>query len=297
MELVNEIQVMPEQLYVIGPVMKAARKFKKFNQADVAQAIGCSQSALSKMEHNLLIPSAPQWFLFSRFTSIPPETLETGIIDRNNIVKFNNDQVSLGYKIPKKYRLNRSAKVRELYPFLIYLENKMIPSLDKEFILTTGLDPEFFLDFDNLINFQLFLDTLQYFLKIGKTSLSDIKGIVNFGQDDIYWSHHPIDRKHEDTVDDVLKQFAKEQSFFQTDFQLKVETTSGKTTMSYFPEYHLKQISNNTQPEVLTFLNHYRASTMEHLIYRVLGSKVKAELMPEAHTSPLGARFEIKDAA
>ena len=59
---------MNEQPMTLGPLMKAARKFKKFNQSDVAQAIGCSQSALSKMEHNLLVPSAPQWFLFSRFT-------------------------------------------------------------------------------------------------------------------------------------------------------------------------------------------------------------------------------------
>ena len=102
---------MNEASYTMGPIMKAARKFKKFNQADVAQAIGCSQSALSKMEHNLLVPSAPQWFLFSRFTSIPPESLETGFIDRHSKVKFNNDQVSLGFKIPKRYRHFRAGKI------------------------------------------------------------------------------------------------------------------------------------------------------------------------------------------
>ena len=53
---------MTEQQYSLGTLMKAARKFKKFNQAEVADAIGCSQSALSKMEHDLLVPSAPQWF-------------------------------------------------------------------------------------------------------------------------------------------------------------------------------------------------------------------------------------------
>lgn len=108
---------MNEQSFSIGPLMKAARKFKKFNQSDVANAIGCSQSALSKMEHNLLIPNAPQWFLFSRFTSIPPETIETGVIDRHTKVRLNNDSVSLGYKLPKRYRLNRAEKVREVFLF------------------------------------------------------------------------------------------------------------------------------------------------------------------------------------
>ena len=228
-----------DEQFSIGPLMKAARKFKKFNQADVAQAIGCSQSALSKMEHNLLVPSAPQWFLFARFTSIPPETLETGFIDRHTPVKLNNDQVSLGFKIPKKYRHFRSEKVREIYPFLVYLEKKLNPSLQKEFILSTGPDTEFFLDFDNLINFQLFLDAADFFIRQGKSTPEEIRGIVRFGQDDIYWNHYGIEWKRLDGIPAVLNAFANAQVFFQADFQIKVEASSGKSLVNYYPEYHL----------------------------------------------------------
>jgi transcriptional regulator with XRE-family HTH domain len=285
------------ETFSIGPLMKAARKFKKFNQADVAQAIGCSQSALSKMEHNLLVPSAPQWFLFARFTSIPPETLETGVIDRHSKVKFNNDQVSLGFKIPKKYRHFRAEKVREIYPFLVYLEKKITPPQNKEFMLATGLENEFFLDFDNLINFQLFADTIDYFIKQGRTSREEIKGIVRFGQNDVYWNHYGIEWKKLNNIPAVLNEFAAEQVFFQTDFQMKVETTTGKTTVSYFPEYHLKQVSTTIPQEVIQFLNYYREVTLENLIERVLGQQITVELIPEANTSPLGARFEIRSAA
>jgi transcriptional regulator with XRE-family HTH domain len=285
---------MDDQIYSIGPLMKAARKFKKLNQADVAQAIGCSQSALSKMEHNLLVPSAPQWFMFARFTAIPPETLETGVIDRHTKVKFNNDQVSLGFKIPKKYRHFRAEKVREIYPFLHFLEKHMAPTDHKEFIAFTGLDTEFFLDFDNLINFQLFADTIDYFIKLGKNLVSDIKGIVNNGQNNIYWDHYGIDWKKLDNIPAMLHEYSMEQVFFQADFQIKVETSAGKTTISYFPEYHLKQVSATVSPEVIEFLNHYRVATIENLIFRVLGQKARIELIAEANTSPLGARFEIK---
>ena len=288
---------MDEQTFSIGPLMKAARKFKKFNQADVAQAIGCSQSALSKMEHNLLVPSAPQWFLFARFTSIPPETLETGVIDRHSKVKFNNDQVSLGFKIPKKYRHFRSEKVREIYPFLQYLEKKLIPPLHKEFMLETGIDSEFFLDFDNLINFQLFADTVQYFIKLGKDSEMEIRNIVSFGQNDIYWNHYGVEWKKLDSVSSVLHEYAQEQVFFQTDFQLKVETFTGKTIISYFPEYHLKQLASNISPDVISFLNTYRKITLENLVERVLGKNIQIELIAEASVNPLGARFEVKAAA
>jgi transcriptional regulator with XRE-family HTH domain len=285
---------MEEPTYSIGPLMKAARKFKKYNQADVAQAIGCSQSALSKMEHNLLVPSAPQWFLFSRFTSIPPETLETGVIDRHSKVKLNDDAVSLGFKIPKKYRHFRSEKVREVYPYLMYLEHKMIPSMDKDFIASIGIDSEFFLDFDNLINFQLYLDTIEFFIKLNKTSPEDIKGLVRFGQNDTYWDHYGLEWKSLETISEVLNEYSKEQHFFQTDFQIKVETYGGKTTVSYFPEYHLKQVAQSASAEAIEFLNHYRAATIENLIHRILGQTVKVELTDEVHTSPLGARFEVK---
>lgn len=286
----------PQQVFSIGPLMKAARKFKKFNQADVAAAIGCSQSALSKMEHNLLVPSAPQWFLFARFTSIPPETLETGVIDRHSKVKFNNDQVSLGFKIPKKYRHSRAEKVREIYPFLQYLEKKMNPPLHKEFILSTGLEPEFFLDFDNLISFQMVIDVIQYFISIGKSSLTDIRELVTFGQNEIYWNHFGIDWKKFDKVTDVLNAYAEHQVFFQADFQIKVEESSGKILVSYYPEYHLKQIASNATKEAVEFLNHYREATLESLVEKVLHQKVKIELIPEVSTSVLGARFEVKAA-
>lgn len=287
---------MNEQTFSIGPLMKAARKFKKYNQADVARAIGCSQSALSKMEHNLLIPSAPQWFLFARFTSIPPETLETGVIDRHSKVRFNDDQVSLGFKIPKKYRQQRSEKVREIYPFLLFLENKMSPPLHKDFINSTGIEPEFFLDFDNLINFQMFLDIVQYLIHVGKYLPGEIKGIVRFGQNDVYWNHYGVEWKKFDSIESVLNEYALEQLFFQADFQLKIDSSGSKTVVSYYPEYHLKQFASTVSREVVDFLNHYRAFTLENLIHRVLAREVKFELVQETLTSPLGARFELKEA-
>lgn len=288
---------MHEQMYSIGPLMKAARKFKKFNQADVAQAIGCSQSALSKMEHNLLIPSAPQWFLFSRFTSIPPETLETGIIDRHSKVKFNNDQVSLGFKIPKKYRHFRAGKVREIYPFLLYLEKKLGVDAHKDFITSTGLETEFFLDFDNLINFQLILDTMEYFIKLGKNTDDVISEIVNMGQNDLYWDRYKEEWMKLGTVASVLNEYAQEQLFFQTDFQIKVETHGNRTLISYFPEYHLKQFAASATGEQVKFLNTYRKKTLESLIHRILNQSITLDLIAETQNSPLGARFEVRPQA
>lgn len=284
---------MSDQAYSIGPIMKAARKFKKFNQADVAKAIGCSQSALSKMEHNLLVPSAPQWFLFSRFTSIPPESLETGVIDRNTKIRFNDEEVSLGFKLPKKYRAHRSQKVREIYPLLKFLEGKS-PALHKEFIQSTGLDTEFFLDFDNLINFPFYLDTIQFLIKNGYGSDSMIKEIVTTWQNKIFWDHYGIEWAKIKNPKDLLQEFANEQIFFQADFQIKVESTADQTFLVYYlPEFHLQGLPLPAE-EVIQFLNTYRKFTLENLIFREQGVHLKAEFSTEGAKSPLAARFILR---
>lgn len=287
---------MNDQMYSVGPIMKAARKFKKYNQAAVAQAIGCSQSALSKMEHNLLIPSAPQWFLFSRFTAIPPESLETGIIDRRAPIKFNSPEVSLGFKIPKRYRTSRADKVREIYPFLQTLEREN-PTHVKEFISSTGLEPEFFLDFDNLINFQLMTDVMSYFIKTGRSSTGEIRKIVETGQNEIYWDHYGVEWKKLISVEEVLNEYIRNQPYFQSDFKIEVEGSQEELNLIYRPELHLKDQATQLSEELVQFLNLYRKYTIENLIKRVLGKSMVANLTEGPQNSPLGARFELKLAA
>jgi transcriptional regulator with XRE-family HTH domain len=280
--------IMNEQTYSVGPIMKAARKFKKFNQADVATAIGCSQSALSKMEHNLLVPSAPQWFLFSRFTAIPPESLETGVIDRHSLVKMNSDEVSMGFKIPKKYRSFRAEKVRELYPFFAHYE-----ALGKEFISTTGIDPEFFLDFDNLINYQLFLDAIDFFVKKGKGRPEDIRELVKLGQNKNYWDHYGVEWKKHHTTKDLLLEFVNSQIFFQVDFILKAEYSDEVFNLSYIPEKHAQVFAKDVSPEVSDYIKNYRKFTLENLVKRELGIVVTAQETFDGNLKPLGDKFQI----
>lgn len=283
---------MKESDFSLGPIMKAARKFKKFNQADVATAIGCSQSALSKMEHNLLIPSAPQWFLFSRFTSIPPESLENGVIDRKMKIKFNSDDVSLGFKIPKKYRTQRSEKAREVYPFLHFLEKTQGKEAITEYLGVTGFDPEFFLDFDNLINFPLLADTMNFFIRQGKNRPEVIQEIVAVGQNKLYWDHFGIEWKKLGTARAVLAEYIAEQLFFQADFQLHLEQADDRLILSYVPEFHLKQYKEADE-EFVTFLNEYRRCTIEGLIKNMLDQKATVTVLP-SEKGTLAGKLEIR---
>jgi transcriptional regulator with XRE-family HTH domain len=274
----------------IGPLMKAARKFKKLNQADVANAIGCSQSALSKMEHNLLVPSAPQWFLFSRFTAIPPESLEIGFIDRHFEVKFNDHEVSKGFKIPKRYRHFRAQKIREVYPFLRLLEKSELSELG-QFVAESELDREFFLDFDNLINFQLILDSFQFLVKVGKASDQHLRELVA-QQDDIYWDHFGVEWKKLSRPLELLREFSKEQVFFQADFDLKIELQDSGILVNYVPASHLKEFQKSIDPKLVELLNKYRQFSLEHLLERELGQKLTVKRQDDNRSS-FGSQFFI----
>ena len=48
--------------------MLESRKIRGLTQAQVAQSIGVSQGALSKMERGILVPSAIQWVEFCKLT-------------------------------------------------------------------------------------------------------------------------------------------------------------------------------------------------------------------------------------
>jgi len=284
---------MNESQLSIGPLMKAARKFKKFNQSDVAQAIGCSQSALSKMEHNLLVPSAPQWFLFSRYTSIPPETIETGIIDRRSRVKLSSENVPAGYKIPKRYRSNRLEKVREIYPLLTYFEKRIKVEEFNHFFNSLTIDPEFFLDFDNLINFQLLVDLINLFVHLKKTSPQEIRSVVELGQDDIYWDKFAEGVKGLEGYKEVLSEFAKEQACFQVDFKIQLEEQNDGLIVTYIPESHVYHFLKDVTDETRSWLVNYRKMTLENLVRRTLGIEIEAKFIPLNSNSPLESRFEI----
>lgn len=274
----------------LGPLMKAARKFRKYNQSDVAKAIGCSQSALSKMEHNLLVPSAPQWFLFARFTKIPPESLESGVIDRHSVVRLNSDEVSLGYKLPKRYRINRAQKVREVYPFMVYLERIIDGQVFEQFMASVGIEPEFFLDFDNLINFQLLVDLINVYVRIGKTNESDLRDIADHGLDGAYWGQESFLRLRQGSLKDLLSAYALDQRYFQTDFILRVEEDEQGIIISYRPEPHLYYLLKDVTDEVGKWLTIYRRQVLLSLSSLVFGRP--AQITPlDLPAGPLESRF------
>ncbi len=274
----------------IGPLMRAARKFKNLNQADVAQAIGCSQSALSKMEHNRLLPDAWQWFLFARFTAIPPESIEVGIIDRHTRVLMNDAQ---DLRLPKRFRLNRAQKVKEIYPFINYLDSINEQKLINEFFKNSKLETDFFLDFDNLVSFQLVVDLINLFIKVGIDTESQIRQIVQTGQDAIYWDHYFGGWMKFKSVKELLIEYIFQQPYFQGDFDLSLADREGNLIFTYLPKEHVVLTIKDVTEQTKQWLILYRKFTLENLVKFQLGIKVEAVFISPHQPLSLGCHFRI----
>jgi transcriptional regulator with XRE-family HTH domain len=274
----------------LGPLMRAARKFKNLNQADVAQAIGCSQSALSKMEHSRLLPDAHQWFLFARFTAIPPETIELGVIDRHTRVLLNDAQ---DLRLPKRFRLNRAQKVKEIYPLIHYFDSINELKLVNDFFKSSNLETEFFLDFDNLVSFQLMIDLINLFIKEGISTESQIREIVLVGQDSIYWDHYFVNWMKFQSVKELLIEYIFQQPFFQGDFDLSLTEREGHIIFTYLPKEHIVLNMKDVSEQTKQWLILYRKYTIENLVKFQLGIKVEAIYISAHQPLSLGCHFKI----
>jgi len=281
---------MVKTLFPLGSIMKAARKFKHLNQAEVARAMGCSQSALSKMEHNQLIPSAVQWFLFSRFTSIPPESLETGVIDRH--IKMSEQKISSDIlaKIPKRYRLNPGEKMREVYPLLIGLKEKIDHKSFKKFQDSLGFDVDYFLDFDNVINFQLIIDIINLFIHHLVLSDKDVKEIALKGQNLLYWDQLHFEGH---TIKKRIEHYCLDQDYFQSDFALRIKEQGDHLRFSYLPNPSLYSFLKDLTAETIVWLSTYRKYTLENMIQRFSGQTGVVIFLPELSRSPLEQHFDL----
>lgn len=60
-------------------IIKEVRHERGWTQSELANKLGISQSALSKLEAGKLVPSSLLWFTFCAMAEIQPESLIVGV--------------------------------------------------------------------------------------------------------------------------------------------------------------------------------------------------------------------------
>lgn len=283
---------MEEEYKHIGRIMKAARRFKKENQESVSKAIGCSQSALSKLEHGTLVPSAPQWFDFCRYLEIPVQSLESGVIDRHWPVE--SSELPSVLKWSKRYRQFRGLKSRELYPFVSYLRQTRGDEGVEKMFDELGIDIDLGVDFDHQINHLLIFDVIHYFIKNDISNLQSVKTLGERYASPIIHGDLFKEYGKQKNLKDLLSAFVREQRFYQLDFKLEVENASDRSAMLLVKsEKYFDSFVKEANPDVLEFYRYYFKSKIESFLSAVLKTSVTLSQASSLAPQGLPERYEV----
>lgn len=263
-------------------IIRAARKQLSLTQTEVAAHLGVSQSALSKLENGILVPSAPQWFDFCRMTGISTESLLTGVIERNRPAALENGSREGTFKLPKKYATDRGSKVRAMLPFLTFLKTALGERKAREFIKSMKLDPDFFVDLDHQISLGFCLDVSRYLIRerlLKPKSLSALTKTVSLPE-----THGSLQLKYNQAhgTSNLLQVLLLSSRQYECNFKYQIEHIGpASLDVSITPEKHLERLSYRNDPELGNFLCQYKRSYFEHFMQYRNGARVKPDAVQE----------------
>lgn len=267
----------------ISLIMRSARKFKGITQQELAVALECSQSALSKMENGVLIPSAPQWFSFCAITDIPVESFVRGYIDRQQNAEILNGKISNGHNIPSRYLNDRGIKIKMIKPFLSFLaENYGEDSLGS-FLKKKKLSQDYFVDLDNQISLNFIYDFYKYMKETETLSADNLKRIAqNFNKSDVHGLLYETLVKTRTPIE-TLNSFVNNYRHYQADFLISVkDKTVDSITINVKPKLHLRRFKITNDEEFGSFLNNFLLYSFEEIaILNRASEKVKGEIITE----------------
>lgn len=238
------LQSEKELLKNSSKVMRAARKSLGLRQTQVCKRLGISQSALSKLENEVLIPSAPLWLAFCEIFNVPVLCLKSGFIDRELHSFLRSGSSEEGFKVPKKYNMHKGSKVRALRPIIDFFESELGEEKLVEFLKENKLDPDFFTIYDNQINLDFFISMTSSLVTKGKLNSKNVSKLAKYAT--YSKNHGNIWNKLSTTTDPIifLDETVRNSKLYECNFKYQVEDKDKNSIhISVSPEEHLDAFS------------------------------------------------------
>ncbi len=240
----------------IARIMRAARKRKGLTQQVVAARLGISQGALSKIEHGLLIPSAPQWFDFCELTDIPPESLRLGYIDRllplAGPVSTSLD-VS-GFKLPRRFLEQAALRVRALQPLIRYFRQARGEDGFESFCRDRKIDPDYFTVYDHAIHVDLAFELARALREAGALAVDDLSPVsAQFSDPDAHGALAARLRAASAGAG-ALRALVENVALYRADFEIAFRATgAGRAELTLSPRVDLAARAASADPGLAHF--------------------------------------------
>ena len=247
-------------------IIRAARKLRGWTQIEACQKMGVSQSALSKMESGYLIPSVHQWFEYCSSAEIPADSHLQGYLDRLELIRFQDKVHQSDFKLKDIYRVDAASSARSMSPLIQWLYSDLGDAKAKKLIKEMGVDPDYFIDLGNQINFRFFVDLFQTMKKKGIYKKADLLQVTH--QAASQKSHGGLFASYQQVVnvESLLKMAFSKSAFYEVNFDYKIEDMSAKKiAFSVVPKEHLLKNKQLQFAEAREFINDYRSGYFKNL--------------------------------
>ncbi len=149
----------------LGRLLRAVRKMKGLPQKEVCQSLNLTQGTLSKIESGILMPRINLWFDFCGYYDIDPNSYYIGVIDNFKTLKT-KDVTKVGlFTIPNEIGYSSSIGVRSIASYIKLLEFNISNDVFLDFCKDCNIDPDYFLGFDNTINYNFEFKLIELLVK------------------------------------------------------------------------------------------------------------------------------------
>lgn len=233
----------------ISQLMRAYRRENGYSQEYISPWLGVDRTGVARIENGQRDITLEQWASFASATSIPWDSYYTGTIDRRLSATLQEKGHPNPFNLPMRYRDSRGSTVRSLQPILEFARRQMGDGTFANFLQARGIDPLFFVNFDNHINHGFALDVFVELVRrghLGKHNIGEIAKAVQ--KPEIHGHlHHLYDNKQ--NITDKFVTLIDSTKFLDVNHKYEIlDHTSGTVDVSVTPYDHMWAPS---------FMNHF----------------------------------------
>lgn len=222
-------------------IIKCARLFTGLDQIEFSQAIGISQSLVSKYEKGNLLPDTITWALICNITKIPLDSNIVGFIDMGERAtpkfRLEKENKYLNRFVNKDFRKNCYFNNRFFMPLIHNLSKKLSKKDLEKFFKEIKVDPSYFYRLDLQLNERFFEKIYKYFSKN-----KDILRTISQSWESSY--HGNLYHKFEPHISSPVERmriFSNLSSKYNCFFSYKIkDSSSNKIELEVEPKFDLK---------------------------------------------------------
>jgi transcriptional regulator with XRE-family HTH domain len=261
---------MENNLEKTSQILRSGRKLSGFNQIEAAQALGVSQSLISKLESGTLSPDVSLWFAACKLYHLDPEdSYVSGYIDNLFSTDLFNLYPKSRFKIAEKYKQNAHIATRYALPFLQFLTDRLGDKHVRDFLYSKDIDPDFFYVLDAKLNMQFLFDLFLHLDKLRLLKTGHLKRMAKA------WStktiHGALNHTYLQAKDtnDLISRFIANAHAYETAFTYSVDENNRKgIVLSITPNHHFDQVHEHNMYQNM-YPNMYSDELKKaHCLYR-----------------------------